>query len=174
MAEETRAMIVIEMMGRPVEHLKQVMKDFLKKMDKEEKGIKILKKKINKPKIAESKDDKGEVIKFPEGKEMYVTFAEIEIEAETIMDLIRIVFVYMPSHVEIIKPSDVRMTNFDFAGVLTEITRKLHRYDAIAKNSILQNKMLVNKIAQLEEMIRGAGNNSDNKEKNKGKGKKKK
>jgi len=151
-----KVMIVIEMMGRPVDHLKQVMKDFLKRLD-QEKGIKIVSKKTHNPKKVEQKDKEGQVIQVPEGKEMYSSFSEIELEVATILDLARIVFAYMPSHIEILHPTDLKMQNFDLATIFNEITKKMHQYDAISKNALMQNQMLANKLMQMQEALQQAG-----------------
>lgn len=152
MAEEIKAKIIIEMMGRPAEHLEQALKDLLKKLG-EEKGVKIADKKVHKPKIVDQKDKEGKPIKFEKGREVFSSFAEVELDLKDLFDLIRLIFSYMPSHIEIIRPSELRMPNFDLAAILTEITKKLHQYDAIAKNAIMQNQTLVGKIMQLEQQL---------------------
>ncbi len=153
---EIRAEMIIEMMGRPEEHLKQVMKDYLKRLDSEQ-GISIVRKKTHEPKEIGEKDKEGKAIQFPKGKEMYSTFAEIEIEVKDIFNLTRIVFEYMPSHVEIISPEEFRLQNFNLSGLLTDVTRKMHHYDAIAKNALLQNQMLANRIMQMQQLLQSQG-----------------
>ncbi len=154
MSEEKKisATIILEMMGRPKEHLKETMKNFLGKIDAE-KGVKVENKKIHEPKLVEQKDKEGKIIQMPAGKEIYSTFAELDLAIEHIFDLIRVVFVYMPSHVEVTRPSEFKMPNFDIASVLNEITKKLHQYDAIAKNALMQNQILANKLASVQQQI---------------------
>lgn len=156
MTEEIKASIIIEMMGRPESHIKQVMKELLEKLG-QEKGVKVLEKNIHKPKKVEQKDKEGKIIKIPEGQEMYSTFSEVEIECEQLLDLIKIVFAYMPSHLEIISPTDLRINNFYFSTILTEITRKMHQYDAIAKNAIMQNQALAQRIVQMQTLLQNHG-----------------
>jgi hypothetical protein len=153
MTEEIKVAIVLEMMGRPAEHLKQVMEDLLKKLV-DEKGITVLNKKIHEPTIVEQKDKEGNIIQQPEGKELYSTFSEVEIEAKTIMDFVRIIFTFMPSHIEILSPNKLSLDNFDLSTILSEITRKLHQYDAIAKNAMMQNQILVSKLQEIQTMIK--------------------
>lgn len=133
---EIRAMLVIEMMGRPVEHLAEVMKKLVEKMGGE-KGVSLVKKEIHEPKKIEQKEGQAEI---------FSCFAEVEIVCEEIMTMLRIVFMYMPSHVEIIEPEDLKMKNFEFAEVLNGITQKLHRYDAIAKGLTMEKQILENKL----------------------------
>jgi hypothetical protein len=153
---KVKAIIIIEMMGRPKEHLKAVMIDFLKKLEIE-KGTKVLSKTIHEPKEIEEKDKDGEKIKFVKGKELFTNFAEIELEFNEFMDLIRIVFVYMPSHVEIIEPDKFEVPHGEMTLILNEITNKLHQYDAIAKNALMQNQILSNKVQILEQYVRSRG-----------------
>jgi len=149
---EIKATIIIEMMGRPADHLKGVMDQYLKKLDGE-KGISLTKKKIHEPKIVEEKDADGNLVKFEKGKELYSTFAEVELNAETIFDLVKLVFVYMPSNIEIISPQEFRMPNFDLMLILNEIAKKMHEYDAIAKNAIMQNQIFANKLREMHAII---------------------
>jgi hypothetical protein len=165
MESKIKTMMVFEILGRPAEHLTSVMNQLIDKIGSE-KGIQINDRKIHEPKLVEQKDKEGNVIKAPVGKEMFSGFSEVQIETDHVLDLLRIVFTYMPSHVEVIKPSDFELKNFDLTAVANEIARKLHNYDAIAKNALLHNKMLQDK---LEEVM----NQSKNK-KRKSKTKKKK
>jgi len=177
MSDEIRAAIVIEMMGRPASHLADAMKELLKRISSEE-GVKIESKKTHKPKILEQKDKEGNVIKVEGGKEMYSSFAEITLEVKHLMHLIRIVFVYMPAHIEILSPPDMSLQNFDISTILNEITKKMHGYDAIAKNAIMQNNMLVAKIRQMQaymqEMQKGGTKKAVKKSSKKKSSKKKK
>ena len=77
-------------------------------------------------------------------QEMYSLFSEIEIEADTIMDFMRVVFAYLPSHVEILSPVDFSMENFEVNALFNEISRKLHEYDAIAKRALMENQIMQN------------------------------
>jgi len=151
---EIKADIIIEMLGRPAAHLKKVMEEFLKKLGTE-KGISIIKRKIHTPKKYKQKDKEGNVIEIPKEQEFYSTFADVEIETKEIFDLIRIVFAYMPSHVEVISPNEFKLENFDLSAVLNEITKKMHSYDAIAKNAILENRALANRLMQMQQIMQG-------------------
>ena len=139
--------MILEMMGRPKEHVEKFMQDFLEKIGME-KGIKITKTETHKPKIIERKDKEGKKIEVKEGEEMYSLFSEIEVESETISDFTRVVFAYLPSHVEIISPTDFSMENFEVNSLFNEISRKLHEYDAIAKRALMENQILQNKFIE--------------------------
>jgi len=140
-------MMIFEAMGRPKDHLTFVMDELIKKID-QEKGISITNKDIHEPKLIENKDDKGEIIKYEEGKEMFSNFCELGLEADTLMDLMRVLFLYMPAHIEVISPSNFELKNFDLGAIANEIIKKLHNYDAIAKSALIKNKILEDKLKE--------------------------
>ena len=133
---EIKAFLIFEMLGRPAEHLKKTLIEFTEKLDKEL-GIKIINKKINEPKKIEDAKE-----------ELYTSFAETEIEFKDINSLLRIVFVYMPSHVEITNPEEIRIKNFDLTSLMSELARKLHQYDEIAKGLMIERSILQRQLEQ--------------------------
>ncbi len=155
--EKIRANVIFEMMGRPPNHLEAVMADFLKKLG-EEKGIKLISKTVNDARKVEEKDKDGKKIKFEKDKELFTTFADVELEFDEFLGLLRILFVYMPSHIEITSPDKFDVAHIDMTMMLNEITGKLHQYDAIAKNAMMHNQILANRVQMLEKAIQnGAG-----------------
>lgn len=161
---EIKSIIIVEMMGRPARHLKQAMENYIKQLGSE-KGIKVVGSKLHEPKKIKNKDKEGRTIKIPEEKEVYTNFAEVELEAKDIFDIIRIMFVYMPAHVEIVSPDEFKMENFNLSAVLNEITKKLHEYDAIAKQAILQNQMLAKRLMETQQIMPGGDKKSSKKKK---------
>ncbi len=133
MAENINAVLMLEILGRPPEHIKKTISELVDKMSKE-KNVKIVEKKIAKPKKLE-------------GKDVFTSYAEIEIETnmETLMLLI---FGYMPSHVEIITPEEIKIKNNNLNMFFNELTKKLHQYDEIAQTLIMERKMLAKQIQE--------------------------
>jgi len=127
-----QAIIIIEMMGKPAGHLKETLEKYVDRIGIE-KGIKILNRKVNKPK--QLKDS-----------ELFSSFAEVELELENIQRLVFVVFTFMPSHIEIISPEEIRMRNFELNALCNELTRRLLDYDAIAKNVMLEKRALENQL----------------------------
>jgi hypothetical protein len=146
--KKIKAAIIIEMMGRPPEHLSSTMDKLLEIMG-QEKNIAITNKKIHELKKVEHKDEKGKIIEIPEDRQLYSTFAEIDLEADHAMDLMALCFKYLPSHIEIIEPQDFTMNNFDLSSIFNEIATKMHYYDAIAKAALTNNQILTNKLKAL-------------------------
>ena len=130
-----RALMVIEIIGKPAEHLTETLNKIIDDIEKE-KGVKLESKKINEPK------------EFEKEKGFFTSFAEIEVEVEEIKYLAILMFKYMPAHIEIIEPELIALTNNGWNDILNELTRRLHGYDEIAR--ILQNEKTI-----LEKKLRG-------------------
>lgn len=128
-----RAALILEIIGRPPEHLTETLQEILKQMG-EEKGVDVVSKKINEP------------IPMKEHKEFYTTFAEIEVDVEDMLYIAILVFKYMPAHVEIISPEIIAMKNNGWNDIFNELTRRLHGYDEIARVLGAEKKILENKL----------------------------
>lgn len=131
-----RAMLLIEVLGRPPEYLVETMENLAKQIG-EEKGVKVVDKKINPPVLM--KDE----------KDFYTSFEEIEVEVDEILYLAILMFKYMPANIEIISPENISLPNAGWNDILNELTRRLHGYDEIAR--IMQNEKIVleNKLKEL-------------------------
>jgi len=128
-----RVVMIIEVIGRPPEHLIETLNDLIKQID-EEKGVVVKEKKVNEPALMKDQ------------KDFYTSFAEIEVEVEEILDLAMLMFKYMPAHIEIISPELIALTNNGWNDILNELTRRLHGYDEIARiiqteKTILEKKL---------------------------------
>ena len=132
------AIAILEVLGRPPEHLKETLEELIKKIN-EEKGIKIKDKKINEPK------------QLKDQKELYTTFAEIELEFDEVMDLFLFIFRYMPSHIEIISPEKISLENNKWNEFLNELARRLHGYDEVARILQTEKAILEKKFKDLSE-----------------------
>lgn len=133
-----KAALIIEVIGRPPEHLTETLEDLIKKISSE-KGIKITDKKIHEPAL------------LKETKEFYSSFAEIDIEVEDISNLIFLSFKYMPAHIEIITPESISLSNNNWNGVLNDLLRKLHEYDEVTRIMQMQTAQMQKKLKDLEE-----------------------
>jgi hypothetical protein len=136
--QKIRAIMIIEIAGRPPEHIKQALEKHTEQL-KNLKDVRLISNKISKPKRLESE------------QEMYTCFAEIEIETESFLRLTEIMFDFMPSSIEIIEPNEVKMNMQQATMFLNNLTGRLHRYDEIAKIANIQNQQLLTKLRQLEQ-----------------------
>jgi hypothetical protein len=126
---------IIEILGRPPEHLVESLNLLVDKLAKE-KGIKILEKKIFEP------------VAVKDSKDLFTSFVELTLELDTIEDYFTVIFGYMPSNMEIINPETVNISNIDLTLLGNKIIHRLHEYDAIAKNMLAEREMLVQKLKE--------------------------
>jgi len=145
---KVKAVIVMEMLGRPKEHLVDTMKQLIDVIALE-KGIKVTNKTIHEPKEITEKDKEGKLIPAIAGGQLYTNFSELELEADNVVDIIRLSFKYMPSHIEIIEPTKFEFNNFDVNAIVNEIVGKMHHYDALAKSAIMQNQNMARQLEAL-------------------------
>jgi len=130
------AIMIIEVMGRPPEHLTTTLNELIEKIS-QEKGVKITEKKLNEP------------VLLKDQKDFYSSYAEIEVEVEEINLLSQLMFKYMPAHVEIVYPENINLSNNDLNDMLNEITRRLHMYDEVARTIQMEKQILENKLKAL-------------------------
>mgnify|MGYP001212384013 CR=1 FL=1 len=139
--EETKGMnvvIIVEVIGKPPEHLIETLENITKQID-EEKGVVVKGKKINEPTL------------MKDSKEFYTSFAEIELEVEEITQLVILMFKYMPAHVEIVSPELIALTNNSWSDILSELSRRLHGYDEVARVVQVEKGILEKKLREVLE-----------------------
>ena len=129
---------ILEAIGRPPEHLKEVLTNITKKIE-EEKAVKIIETKVN------------DAVPMKDQKDFFTNFAEVEFEVEGIVNLIFLIFKYMPAHIEITHPEKVTFSNDDMNMALNELARRLHGYDEIARIIQVEKKALENKLKSVLE-----------------------
>jgi len=166
MEEKVNTILMLEILGKPKEHVKKILSEIVGKLIKE-KNVKLINKKIAEPKLVEGQED------------IFSSFAEVEVET-SLQVLMLLIFGYMPSHIEIIEPENLKLSNNELNIFLNELTRKLHQYDELAKGLLLERQALAKQIQeQIKEgkiKIVKEGDEAIKKEKaeNKKKGKKRK
>lgn len=131
--EKIRATMILEVLGRPPEHLTIALNNMIEKIG-EEKGLEILETIKNEPKELE------------DHKDLYTTFAEVTFEVESILHYFGIIFAYMPSNIEIISPDHIDFSNYDLSDLSNRLALRLHDYDAIAKKAMAENQMIKRKL----------------------------
>ena len=136
------AVLIIEILGRPPEHLIETLKKLTEEMSKE-KDVEIISKDIKEP------------VLIKDHKDFYTTFAEIEVKVGEISRLVYLMFKYMPAHLEIISPENVPLTNNSFNEIFNELLRRLHAYDEIARVLQVENQKLAIRLRELEGKSKG-------------------
>jgi hypothetical protein len=127
--------VIIEILGRPPENITQALQNLAAKIAGE-KGIKIKSKTIHDPIPAEGT------------KDLFTSFMELSLEMDSLQTYLTFVFSYMPSNIELVKPSSLALSNTDLNEVANNITRRLHHYDAIAKQMLAEKDILIKQLYQ--------------------------
>ena len=128
-----RAMVVLEVIGKPPEHLAEVLEKVIGEIDKE-KGVTVIGKNIKDPKP------------LKENENFFTAFAEVELEVDEIINLVIVMFKFMPAHLEIIFPEILAISNNSWGDILNELARRMHGYDEIARMLQHENKTLKSQI----------------------------
>lgn len=132
------AIMIIEIMGRPPEHLIEALDEIASKIS-EEKGVTIINKTVNEPVLLKDQTD------------FYSTYMELEVEVEEPINLTILMFKYMPAHVEVLSPEKMILTNNTFGDLLNEVARRLHGYEEVARVIQAEKKILENQLRTLKE-----------------------
>lgn len=135
--EKINAILILEILGKPKEHIIQTLLDIVDKLGKE-KDVKLIKKDIAEPKKLEEKGVKGEI---------FTSFAEVEIET-SLQQLMLICLAYMPSHMEIIFPEEMKIRNLDMNIFFTELLRRLHQYDELARALMIEREIIARQVQE--------------------------
>ena len=133
-----KAIIIFDIIGKPPEYLTETLDKIIKDIN-DEKGVSVKEKKINEPILIKNQ------------KELFTTFAEIEVEVEEIINLAILMFKYMPAHIEIISPELIILSNNGWTDILSEITRRLHGYEEIARIIQVEKGILEKKLREALE-----------------------
>ncbi len=127
---EIKASLIIEIMGRPPEHLKETLNTLIIRMGSE-KGVKLLDKKYHDP---------AQVENVPN---LFTCFAEVNVEFETIEHMFNIIMGYMPSHVEVYEPEKHKLDTHQINSLANYLVSKLHKYDEMAKGALAERDILL-------------------------------
>ncbi len=122
--ETIRVKSIIELVGKPKEHIEKTMKKVVELLDSNNK-LTIIEKKI-----AEAKEVKG----------LWSTFGEFEIGFSNFEDIGSFCFEFMPSSIEIISPAKIELDSKEVEDFTNDVLAKLHQYDMIVKQMILKQR----------------------------------
>ncbi|MEK6825104.1 MAG: hypothetical protein AABX12_03430 [Nanoarchaeota archaeon] len=134
--EAIEARIIIEMLGRPAEHLSATLNSLIERLGAE-KGVAIKQKKVYDP------------VPVKDSNDLFSTFVELEITFDSLNVLLGILFAYMPSNVEVMSPQQMKFSRDDISALSNNLVARLHAYDAAAKNIIAQRDIAFNQLRQL-------------------------
>lgn len=131
--ERIDSRMILEVMGRPAEHVIETLQNLTDKLGKE-RGVTVKNVRIATPAKVEGSDN------------LVSSFAEIEVEFESIQIFFGISFGYMPSNVEIISPTSMKFSNSDLNAIGNILLSRLHNYEAITKRLLGEREILINRL----------------------------
>ncbi|MEM4259505.1 MAG: hypothetical protein QXS38_01965 [Candidatus Pacearchaeota archaeon] len=134
--DKIEATLILEILGRPAEHIKSALTGLVDRLGSE-KGIKIIEKKIHEP------------LEVKETKNLYTAFAEVSVEFDSLANYFGVIFAYMPAHIEIISPVTFKLSNAELNELGNKLLARLHDYDAITKRAIYERNLLNNKLREV-------------------------
>jgi|SRR3989344_501378 len=134
--EKLQARMVLEILGRPAEHIKNSLSLLLEKLEKE-KGVKLIEKKINDP------------IYVKDSKDLFTTFGEVILELDSLDVYFGLIFAYMPANMEILTPEKITLRNDEISILANRLLTRLHDYDALAKRIVHERNFLLQKLREV-------------------------
>lgn len=133
--EKIHASLILEILGRPKENVAEALNTVVVRMGAE-KGVKILNKTYHEPNPIEKSD-------------LFTAFAEVELELDSLMTYLTVIFTYMPSNIEIIRPEKITLNNIEMNEIGNSLVQRLHHYDALAKNVLAERNILAKKLQEV-------------------------
>jgi len=149
-AEQThiRCKIIIEILGKPKEHVEKTLKMYVDKIENDS-GLIVL---------------HSEFSDTIEKEKLWTTFTELDIVVKGLPKLIAFCFDYMPSSVEISKPEEFIMKKSTVENLINDLQARLHQVDMIVKNQKNENEFLkqnLNKVVSNVILISLVSENMD-------------
>ncbi len=132
--------MIIEVAGRPAEHLKKALEDHVEKLNNL-KGVSLISKEFVEPKLIEDE------------KQIFTCHSEVEVEVETLFRLTELIFDFMPSSVEVLEPETVKLSAQESTMFLNDLSGRLHKYDEIVKVAQMKNQQLFHAYQNLQGQI---------------------
>ena len=142
-----RAIMIVEVAGRPAEHLKMALGEHIGVLNN-----------VNDITVHSIKLSEPRSIKEAEG--MFTCFAEADFECDSFARLSETMFDFMPSSVEVIEPAKVSLSMTDATDLLNNISGRMHRYDELAKIAGERIRQMTAKeaelVAEIEKLKKGS------------------
>ncbi|MEM2954688.1 MAG: hypothetical protein QW625_01930 [Candidatus Nanoarchaeia archaeon] len=138
MEKPIKARLIVEIVGKPKEHVEETIILLGEKFAEGKKEVKILSRKVREP--VQLKDTS-----------LYSAFIEFEVQVENLSILLELIFDYLPSSIEIIEPEEISESNFNLNSVLNDLAGKLHSYDLAIKKLKAENVLLKKEIKKLKD-----------------------
>jgi len=132
--------MVIEIAGKPPEYIKEVLEKAIEQLEKEE-GSKVINKNFHEPQLDAEKS-------------LYSAFVEVELKVNSLPTLVCLILEYLPSSIEIIKPSEMHMQISEVNGLVNDIAAKMHKVTDITRRIGSENYILKKQISEIIKRVR--------------------
>ena len=126
---------VIEVLGKPKEHVESSIKEYVTQLKQN-------------PKYKVIREDAADVQQQGDS-ELWTTFTELEVKTGKVEDVVAFCFNYMPALLEILEPRELTMSDAQLSLLLNDLQSKLHQVDMIAKQSVLEREHLQKNMGRL-------------------------
>lgn len=123
--------IINEVLGSPKEHVENTMKLLIDNMKKN-------------GNLKFNSENIFEAVKL-ENNPLYSSFAELEIEFEALESLVGFCFDYMPSSIEILEPSELKLGAISLSELFNELMARLHNNEMLLRNALAELSLLKKK-----------------------------
>lgn len=127
---EIKAKIIIELLGKPKEHIEETMNKVLDEL-KERKGVEILNK---------------ETLEAKKLEKFFSIFSDLDIKCVDISTLLGVCFDFMPSSVEILEPDKLSFESKYMDNFLNDLLAKLHQQSMVVRNLHAENILMKQKL----------------------------
>lgn len=121
-----RCRAIIEVLGKPKEHVENAIKEYIKHI-KEDAELVVL------------SEDYSEI---REQDNLWSKFVELDVVIKGASKLIGFCFEYMPSSVEVIKPESLAFSCSELSNFLNDLQARLHNVDMAVKQLKAENEFL--------------------------------
>ncbi len=133
--EKITVRMIFEVLGRPPEHVKEALETVVMRLGAE-KGVKIAEKIYHPPKKVEGAEN------------LFTSFAEVELELESLSLFFGILFTYFPSNVEVLGPSSLKLKNSEINELGNNLITRIHHYDSITKKLLAERSIIINQLKE--------------------------
>lgn len=127
---ELRIKAIIEILGKPKEHVEKTIANVINELKKRD-GLTLINEKIAKTKKLEN---------------FFSSYVDVELKLSSMDQLIDFCFDFLPSNVEIIEPEEMNLDSHLLAEYMNDLLAKLHQQSMVIRNMHAENLVMKQKL----------------------------
>ena len=120
------ARVIIEVLGKPKEHVEETRNNIISQLESDKEML------ITNKYLADTKEEDG----------LWSTFLEVELWFSSLKKLMQFSIIYMPSHIEILRPDQMILKTQDLSEVLSDFIQNLHTLNQVYHGKNIENDAL--------------------------------